>query len=537
MDSPPCICYAIVKYDFIGEEASEITVHKNDYLRVVARAPSGWFIAKPIARLGNYGLVPISYVTLLDARNEPFPDQMEALNNSGIPTVEEWQKQVRAYKGSMVSLGTLTPPGRSSSTSQPSSSVEHRVSIPSPTRSTHAHSRQPSSIRRPSTSRSSAMFPKSASASLTSFSSFSSLPPPINESMPYPVSVEVPSFYFDHQVVAYLFNIECEMSDGSHRILSRSFDEFSRLDKSLLSTFPIEAGSRPGYDRIIPYIPNSVKVVTESITASRRKVLDIYLKKLLKMSPNISQCALVRQFYALHKGDHEKVSKRASTEDDRRTEHDAQSQDEVGIASMHSNSKEPHAPSQSVLVNNAYDDIQDLRSRHSRDSQPFLFFPPSPTTDLQEAINSSSSSLDFAPLDVTDPRDSPPHDGGMKNSPASEHFSIKSGSADITPSSYLPPMHYSTCSVKLKFRGEWQFLLLPGDITCSRLYSHVRGFLGLTDESGFDIHLAIPDRISSKGSLADRWVSPLLAQEDLDRAIEVGRGNVVAHVTEVRFSD
>lgn len=95
------------------------------------------------------------------------------------------------------------------------------------------------------------------------------------------------------------------MEDGRHWELSRLYQDFYDLQISLISEFPVEAGHVKGVERSLPYMPGPVTYVTDNISNGRRANLDQYIKTLLNLGPQISQCYLIRRFFAPRQNDYE----------------------------------------------------------------------------------------------------------------------------------------------------------------------------------------------------------------------------------------
>ena len=58
--------YAVTLYEFKAERDDELDIMPNENLIICAHHDYEWFIAKPINRLGGPGLVPVSYVKIID---------------------------------------------------------------------------------------------------------------------------------------------------------------------------------------------------------------------------------------------------------------------------------------------------------------------------------------------------------------------------------------------------------------------------------------------------------------------------------------
>lgn len=101
-----CKIFAIVMYDFVAQRADELGATKGEQIIIIAQSTAEWFVAKPIARLGGPGLIPVSYVEIRYVKTrEVVPDALEAVRNAGVPSVEEWKKMAASYKNSSITLG------------------------------------------------------------------------------------------------------------------------------------------------------------------------------------------------------------------------------------------------------------------------------------------------------------------------------------------------------------------------------------------------------------------------------------------------
>jgi len=56
--------YGIVLYDFAPERPEELDMKAGEAIIVLSQPHPEWFVAKPIGRLGDEGLIPVSYVEI-----------------------------------------------------------------------------------------------------------------------------------------------------------------------------------------------------------------------------------------------------------------------------------------------------------------------------------------------------------------------------------------------------------------------------------------------------------------------------------------
>ncbi|KID79278.1 protein kinase activator Bem1, partial [Metarhizium brunneum ARSEF 3297] len=97
--------FATVMYDFEAQRPDELGATKNEQIIIIAQSTPEWFVAKPIARLGGPGLIPVSYVEIRYVRTkEVVPNAVEAVKRAGVPSVEEWKRMAANYKNSSITL-------------------------------------------------------------------------------------------------------------------------------------------------------------------------------------------------------------------------------------------------------------------------------------------------------------------------------------------------------------------------------------------------------------------------------------------------
>jgi bud emergence protein 1 len=98
--------YGIVLYDFNAERPDELEAKAGEAIIVIAQSNPEWFVAKPIGRLGGPGLIPVSFIEIRDmTTGQAVPDPMRAVQQAGVPKVEEWKKLAADYKNSSITLG------------------------------------------------------------------------------------------------------------------------------------------------------------------------------------------------------------------------------------------------------------------------------------------------------------------------------------------------------------------------------------------------------------------------------------------------
>ena len=98
--------YGIVIYDFNAERPDELEAKAGEAIIVIAQSNPEWFVAKPIGRLGGPGLIPVSFIEIRDmTTGKAVADAQAAVQQAGVPKVEEWKKLAADYKNSSITLG------------------------------------------------------------------------------------------------------------------------------------------------------------------------------------------------------------------------------------------------------------------------------------------------------------------------------------------------------------------------------------------------------------------------------------------------
>ncbi|KAI3403364.2 BEM1 [Candida oxycetoniae] len=251
--------FAVTLYEFNAERDDELDVSPGENLTICAHYDYEWFIAKPINRLGGPGLVPVSYVKVIDLMNpakyastDTYDREqvIKIIDEFKIPTVEEWKDQTKKYEASSINIGNTST--RSSSSNQ--------------------------------SSRNSIWIEK---CNVSSYQLYDG---------------------------RYQYLITAKLSNGKTRQLYRYYQDFYDLQVKLLELFPYEAGKIENSKRTIPSIPGPLINVNDSISKLRREKLDFYLSNLIALPTHISRChEVLNLFEVLNNGfDSESDSKRAS---------------------------------------------------------------------------------------------------------------------------------------------------------------------------------------------------------------------------------
>jgi bud emergence protein 1 len=308
-------------------------------------------VAKPIARTGGPGLIPISFVEIRDPlTQQPVADVQAVLRAGGIPKVEEWKQQTAKYKKESIPLGRFefdSPGGVANSPyARPNSEAQqqqqqNRSFQPSHAPS-HSHSQSYASQQRQSQASSvhplqndnrpsHRVNPSTSSSVASSASAAPALLPPGTIS-----SASVVSFHSEAD--EFLFRIHAnflphDSSQPSLRlIIFRLYDDFYHFQIDLLDTFRLEAGrainpSDPSPDtesRILPFMPGPLDFIDNAICSQRTKDLDVYMRQLValhrRQAGYVLEHDLVRGFFAPRNGDMAKESPREEVEDELRKE-------------------------------------------------------------------------------------------------------------------------------------------------------------------------------------------------------------------------
>lgn len=243
--------YAVTLYDFRAEREDELDIVPGEHLVICAHHDYEWFIAKPINRLGGPGLVPASYVKIVDKYNplaqmeSAGDDMVSVITHFRIPTVEEWKELTAIYQAS------THPSGKISGTN-PSSLVPSQFS-----------QNEDDSTR-------------SSSASASTFI----------------VEASVDSYHLAtlEDNSRYQYVVTARTLTGKTRQLCRFYEDFYNMQVKILELFPYEAGKVEGHRRTIPGFPGPVIHVSDNISLLRRERFDYYLRNLIAMPSHVSRC-------------------------------------------------------------------------------------------------------------------------------------------------------------------------------------------------------------------------------------------------------
>lgn len=257
------LLYAIALFAFKAERPDELDITPGENLTICAHHQYEWLIAKPINRLGGPGLIPLTYVKIVDLLKPNDPqhnvDFLQDLDPNSIrqtvdylhiPTVDEWKDQTAKYQALTIPLGSIS-----------------RLTTPGPTLP-HAQYFNPHQTGAPSLP---GLGPQ---ASLLAH----------NISI---IEAGVDSYQLDHG--RYQYMVVARLSNGCTRHLFRYYQDFYDLQVTLLDAFPYEAGKIENSKRTIPVIPGPLINVNDNISKLRREKLDYYLRNLIALPSHISR--------------------------------------------------------------------------------------------------------------------------------------------------------------------------------------------------------------------------------------------------------
>jgi bud emergence protein 1 len=263
--------FGVVLYDFNAERSDELSVSAGDIIFICAHHEYEWYIAKFLNKVGEVGLVPLSYVQLIDAVTRiPYKESPRLIIESeNLPTVDEWKAIKHKHKASSKAVGL------------------------------HSEIYNNSNANNNALSRNA-----SQNTSRTTSITRSPLKRNISQALVLPIKTNIESFSSTNN--KFWFLIRVNMSDGSVRSLCRYYEDFFNFHQKLLSTWPHEGGkfdTKDKKERILPFIPGPVVDVTESLCHKRLIDLNEYLIILLQLPDYISKSSLVISFFDLMDGD------------------------------------------------------------------------------------------------------------------------------------------------------------------------------------------------------------------------------------------
>lgn len=259
--------FGVVLYDFNAERSDELSVTAGDSIFICAHHEYEWYIAKFLNKVGEVGLVPVSYVQLIDAVTRiPYKEPANLIiEKENLPSVEEWKAVKNKHKASSRTVGLHDSNNSNNSPLSRNSST--------------GNFRSKSITRSP-------------------------LKKNISQSLIVPIRTNIESFSSTNN--KFWFLIRVTMSDNTTRSLCRYYEDFFNFHQKILSTWPREGGkfdNKDKKDRILPFIPGPVIDVTESLCHKRLIDLNEYLVVLLRLPDYISKSNLVNSFFDIMDGD------------------------------------------------------------------------------------------------------------------------------------------------------------------------------------------------------------------------------------------
>ncbi|KAI9148567.1 hypothetical protein H9P43_010165 [Blastocladiella emersonii ATCC 22665] len=106
----PVVYPAVVQFDFAPEQADELPAKQGDHVLVLAHSGMEWVVAKFIGKLGDPGLIPISYLEVRDpVSNRPIRDFTAVLRQGRLLPLKQWKARQQALADQAVVLGASPP--------------------------------------------------------------------------------------------------------------------------------------------------------------------------------------------------------------------------------------------------------------------------------------------------------------------------------------------------------------------------------------------------------------------------------------------
>ncbi|ODV86848.1 hypothetical protein CANARDRAFT_196156 [[Candida] arabinofermentans NRRL YB-2248] len=257
--------YGRVLYDFQAERPDELSVFAGDSVIICAHHDYEWFIGKFLDKIGEPGLIPVTYVQLFDITTRvPYRESTkQVIEQEHLPTVDEWKTIKNKHKASARAVGSAA------STTNRNQQHEVYESLSRSSSTTNRYQQQ-------------------------------------ELSKTHAVSINIESFSNTNGKYWYLVRVV--LSNGTVRNLCRYYEDFFNFHQAVLSTWPREGGrfdTNERKDRIIPFIPGPLIDVSESLCHKRLIDLDVYLKTTIQLPDYISKSKLINSFFEIKDGDQE----------------------------------------------------------------------------------------------------------------------------------------------------------------------------------------------------------------------------------------
>ncbi|MCJ1354441.1 MAG: bud emergence protein 1 [Icmadophila ericetorum] len=476
--------YGIVLYDFNAERPDELDAKADEAIIIIAQSNPEWFVAKPIGRLGGPGLIPVSFIEIRDmTTGQAVADPQAAVQQAGVPKVEEWKKLAAAYKEGSITLGKF----ESGNTSSVQRDLQ-RMSLNNGVNAAPNGNGYPQQANGYGHQRNGSRGGGQQTRNST-------------QHLLAPVSASIPRYCFEND--KYWYIIECVMEDGRHWELARYYENFYDFQIDLLQNFPKEAGQsvngQPAEPRLLPYMPGPVTYVTDAISNGRRESLNQYVRELLALPPYISKCYLVRQLFAPREGDFE-LDPKAIDEDFRLSRASQQSSNNNSLSRTASRQSSRGQINGNGTV---YPASTQPRSGHQRNQ-------PSNAGLTNGGVTNGSSQGQSVYQNGTDIYQ--PASIARQPSSLTQTSGQSSNSASATPQPNTSQTNVSTGAIKIKvfFDDDVIVIRLPSDVSFQDLKVKLKERFKVTEG---DLVIQYKDEPS-------RGYAELLSDHDLDVALQ-----------------
>ncbi|GMG26738.1 unnamed protein product [Ambrosiozyma monospora] len=211
--------YGRLLYEFNAERPDELSVAAGDSVIICAHHEYEWFIGKCLDKIGEPGLIPVSYVQLFDiATKVPYKEPAATvIERERLPTVDDWKALKNKHKASARAVGSLALQQNGN-----------------------------------------------GNGSLADLSRSSSLATRTVQELadPYATDVSVESFASTRGKYWYLVRVL--LSNGHVKSLCRYYEDFFNFHQLVLKTWPTPGDQK----RVIPYIPGTAWIARLYIQVS-----------------------------------------------------------------------------------------------------------------------------------------------------------------------------------------------------------------------------------------------------------------------------
>ncbi|MBW0467699.1 hypothetical protein O181_007414 [Austropuccinia psidii MF-1] len=281
--------YGVIKFEFVAERSDELSAQKGEPVVIIAQSAGEWFVVKPIGRLGGPGFIPCSYIEVKDVKtgNALSAEAVCTLfKTSIIPSVEDWKKEVMAYKACSITLGLFIDNEKMKSTLKPSLDSKKMKCPPS---------NQPG-YRRPflSLERLQRHAAKCLSTVIEDDDEGLTLE---QKRKKYGMVHNVCAMSFHQEQGCFWFQLYARFRQpGSMLILYRLQEDFIALDIALQADF---------LDRhdFFPKLSNLTEPVDELVCSQRIEEFNVYLQHLCQLPESRRASEAIYDFLLLREGD------------------------------------------------------------------------------------------------------------------------------------------------------------------------------------------------------------------------------------------